>query len=568
MAGRTLLRLALIGGVVAALTAAQTLPFLDLLKHSQRDVNYDTNAWAMPIWGWANLLVPLFHETPSQSGVYSQFEQQWTSSYYLGIAALALAIIPIGLVRNRRVWTLAGLTAFALWMALGVQGGLYAVLKSAFPQLGMIRFPVKYVVIAVFTVPVLSAYGLKAVLNGGPIVWPRITRILAAAGLLIGVILAIAWLDPKPHEELSVACISGLSRAGILAIFFGLLWLLNRKRDLDPQPSSTSEIQSHDTSPDRLPTAVGKSASFNVQFPIYNSLLPLALIVWFALDFLTHAPRQNPTVATDVFTPEAGLFESKPKAGESRACISSWMNRLMGNATHPDPRAYCLGNRRLLFCNWNLVDRIPKVNGFYSLYPREHTRVLQLIYDSTNRPPAPLLDFLGVTQITVDTNLFALEFRTNAMPLVSIGQQPVFATAKDTLRRMAGNDFNPRKEVFLPWELSGRLAMSIGAQASIKLTEFRNQALTMEFSATGPTFAVIAQTYDPKWRATVDGQPGELLRANHAFQAVAVPAGRHTLRLVYEDRSFRRGAAISLISLAGCLLAWRFLAPRLPRKSP
>lgn len=288
----------------------------------------------------------------------------------------------------------------------------------------------------------------------------------------------------------------------------------------------------------------------------------MALIACVALDFLTHAPRQNPTVTTDVYAPEAGLFEDKPKAGESRACISAWINRLLGNATHPDARTYCLGNRRLLYCNWNLVDRIPKVNGFYSLYPREHAHILDLIYHSTNSPPAPLLDFLGVTLITVDTNLFALEYRTNALPLVSMGQQPVFASESDTLRRLGGNNFEPRKDVFLPQELSRGVAVSPDPQARAKLVEFRSHSLTIETTATAPTLAVIAQTYDPKWQATVDGQPVELLRANHAFQAVAVPAGQHTLRLVYEDRAFQRGAAISLATLAGCLLAWWLMRRR------
>jgi uncharacterized membrane protein YfhO len=56
----------------------------------------------------------------------------------------------------------------------------------------------------------------------------------------------------------------------------------------------------------------------------------------------------------------------------------------------------------------------------------------------------------------------------------------------------------------------------------------------------------------------VDGQPVHLWRANYAFQAVEVPAGVHEVKLVYEDRRFYAGAAISLATLAGCLIAgWR-----------
>ena len=51
-------------------------------------------------------------------------------------------------------------------------------------------------------------------------------------------------------------------------------------------------------------------------------------------------------------------------------------------------------------------------------------------------------------------------------------------------------------------------------------------------------------------------QPIPLLRANHAFQAIEVPAGRHEVRLVYEDRLFYYGARISLLTAALWAALW------------
>jgi uncharacterized membrane protein YfhO len=55
----------------------------------------------------------------------------------------------------------------------------------------------------------------------------------------------------------------------------------------------------------------------------------------------------------------------------------------------------------------------------------------------------------------------------------------------------------------------------------------------------------------------VDDQPVRLLRANHAFQALQVPAGQHHVTLVYVDRMFHYGALVSLLAsaiwLARCL---------------
>src|SRR4051812_44076704 len=85
-------RMAIMVGVVAALAAAQLLPFLDLLTHSERDRNFGSGTWTMPQWGWLNLILPLFKCYQSPSGPFFQPRQGWTSSYYPGIAVLALAL--------------------------------------------------------------------------------------------------------------------------------------------------------------------------------------------------------------------------------------------------------------------------------------------------------------------------------------------------------------------------------------------------------------------------------------------------------------------------------------------
>jgi uncharacterized membrane protein YfhO len=54
----------------------------------------------------------------------------------------------------------------------------------------------------------------------------------------------------------------------------------------------------------------------------------------------------------------------------------------------------------------------------------------------------------------------------------------------------------------------------------------------------------------------VDGKAVPLWRANYAFQALEVPAGKHEVHLVYEDEAFDWGIVISLLSLLACGAAW------------
>jgi uncharacterized membrane protein YfhO len=57
------------------------------------------------------------------------------------------------------------------------------------------------------------------------------------------------------------------------------------------------------------------------------------------------------------------------------------------------------------------------------------------------------------------------------------------------------------------------------------------------------------------WRAEVDGRPTTIVRANHAFLGVFVPAGKHTIRLTYLPQSFVIGRAITFATLLMIVLA-------------
>jgi len=63
-------------------------------------------------------------------------------------------------------------------------------------------------------------------------------------------------------------------------------------------------------------------------------------------------------------------------------------------------------------------------------------------------------------------------------------------------------------------------------------------------------FVVISESAWNGWRAFVDGRRTKIVRANHAFLGVFVPAGKHTLRLVYLPQSFVVGRMITFITLA------------------
>lgn len=71
--------------------------------------------------------------------------------------------------------------------------------------------------------------------------------------------------------------------------------------------------------------------------------------------------------------------------------------------------------------------------------------------------------------------------------------------------------------------------------------------IAMRIETVAPGMLILHDTYYPGWKAYVDGRETEILPANAAFRAVAVPAGRHKVRFAYEPASLRAGVVISSI---------------------
>ena len=83
----------------------------------------------------------------------------------------------------------------------------------------------------------------------------------------------------------------------------------------------------------------------------------------------------------------------------------------------------------------------------------------------------------------------------------------------------------------------------------VAVTDYAADRIHLAAHSGAPGLVVLSDTYDPGWRAYVDGEPAPVLVANHALRAVPVPAGEHTIELRYEPRSLTIGIAISLATV-------------------
>ncbi len=542
--------------LVTLLSAAQLLPFLDLLRHSQRDAGFGDSLWSLPAWGFANYLVPLFRCVLTSPGVPLHSGQNWTSSYYAGAGVLALALLAVLRVSDRRSRVLSLLGAVCLVLALGKSGFLYSLFERVLP-LGVMRYPVKFVIPLTFILPMLAAFALKELFrdaetssskpetpNEGQrllasaatvdetrarMARHRLRAIAAVLAAVVALIAMLGWLNPLAGEGLETLLLLFYSAtAGGVFLIFTVAAVLGLR---------------------------------NAETRTRNFLWSLAVLGLVFADLRSHLPDLTPTVAPAYLQPgqpDLQALAPAPRDGAARASLTWQALMEFKSKMLPKLDETLLLQRIGLYDNLNLLDGLAKTDGIFSLYLREQQEVEARMFLSgpTNSLPGPLADFLGVAHVSSPTNIFKWHRRDTALPLITAGQRPEFAAAEVSLPAMAGPNWNPAETVFIhPWD-KAQVPASNAATAKVLSANWTAHRIECELESSAPTLVVIAQAFYHPWRVTVNGQLATILRANHAFQAVPISAGRSTVRLEYVDRRFQLGVALSALGLVICGVLW------------
>jgi hypothetical protein len=554
-------RFPLIVMLVAAVAAAQLLPFMDLAGHSQREQGYADTRWSMPTWGWANFLVPMVFGQVWSMGVFFQHGQAWTSSYYLGVGALLLAILAAWTVRQWRVWLLASGAVLALLLAMGDQSFVYRAVRHFLPQLSMMTYPVKFVIFITFAAPVLASFAIARLQNLNSQEARGFRRKVLTLGILmLGLIIAIliwAHHSPFPADDYSATLGNGIGRAFLLLLTTAVLLALQqcfcrtgKHGDEDKQgaePVSTSANTSSPRTFDRI-----------------EPFLPFVLLVLLWLDVWTHEPTQNPTVPHFIYAP--GLARAKlamqpqPELFQSRAMLTPEAALKFRQFVVSSPANNFLVKRLGYFADCNLLDGVPKVDGFFSIFPRESGELLSVLYGTTNASLSHLADFMSVSQISTPGEFLKWTPRTNFMPLVTGGQRPFYFDDAGMLSAIFSTNLDARRIVCLLKEAHPSVSVTNETAVRVISSRIQNERVDLEVEAAAPSLMVFSQTFYHPWHAFIDNSSTPLFRANYAFQAVQVPGGRHHVRLIYQDRAFHLGAMISGVALVVCLLGWLFRA--------
>jgi hypothetical protein len=98
-----------------------------------------------------------------------------------------------------------------------------------------------------------------------------------------------------------------------------------------------------------------------------------------------------------------------------------------------------------------------------------------------------------------------------------------------------------------------------GAASAVIQSYKPNEVVVQTISDTSKLL-FLSDVYDKGWKVTIDAKPATILRADYDFRAVALPKGRHTVRMYFWPDSFTVGLFLSLfgtLGVIGFFIVWK-----------
>jgi hypothetical protein len=471
---------------------------------------------------------------------------------YMGVIAMLLALV--GFVRGGRTRVFAlVLGAFALMVSFGSHFPLYGFLYDHLPQFKKFRVPVMVIVLFQLAVALAAAWGWSAVLDRGA------TR-AGGKGAADG-----------PVERLLVAGAGLLLLAGLVVVMGGSsLRSAYEAFAQSHRPQYSAELAiaawnvfAGEVWPIALVGLLGAGVAwFAARGRLAGGLASvcmLALLLWSLLPVSRHVmtpvigdpvPRNVDAGRDDVVQ----FLEKQGSWGQFRVVDSEQGNRLAGfgigtlNGYHAaklrlfqDLREGA--NPALGQLRWLSLLNVKYVIVPAQVDPAQLPPWLEPVYKGSslvcrNLDVLPRVTVVGAYGVVPDTGLAAID-------------------------SVMTSEHDPVSTTWLTHDLGVTLGPVNGAYA--RVTHYGLQDVAIEVQTPGAAIVRLADQWYPDWKATVDGKPVEILRADHTLRAVVVPAGKHEIVYRYESSSVARGLALSIVSVLAAvalILAGTFLGRR------
>ena len=311
----------------------------------------------------------------------------------------------------------------------------------------------------------------------------------------------------------------------------------------------------------------------------HRRLLIWAILLVITLDFSRYFQNFNTFVKSELVFPETPILEF-----------------LQGQ---PSPFRIVRENTALLPPNTWAYYGLESIEGYDPLYSADYARFFHVVKGSAYTDAVNRFAILGDTfekkwldalnvkyilSVLPDPGLSDSEFlyqlkQSDMVEIKRIGHVAVYQNLdalnraffvdkvtkgkdlEDVYRLISQKDFDPSSEAVILDDLPGQLAP--GSNQVISLDQ-NDGLVTITTKNKDKGFLVVSNSFDPGWKAKINGQPVHLYQVDTSLIGLLVPPGDNIIELQYLPDSFMAGAKISLISLATLPLL-HYLAGRLKK---
>jgi Predicted membrane protein len=111
-----------------------------------------------------------------------------------------------------------------------------------------------------------------------------------------------------------------------------------------------------------------------------------------------------------------------------------------------------------------------------------------------------------------------------------------------------GQSWKPLQTVLVEAPTGTNLRAST-TTGSAEVTRHESNRVEVKTASVAPAILVLSENYYPGWRAYLDGHPVKTLRVDYNLRGVALPAGSHLIKFVYQPKSVLIGLLVSLSTL-------------------
>ncbi|HEY0673345.1 MAG TPA: YfhO family protein, partial [Longimicrobiales bacterium] len=167
--------------------------------------------------------------------------------------------------------------------------------------------------------------------------------------------------------------------------------------------------------------------------------------------------------------------------------------------------------------------------------------------------PQPI-EALGLTEVFRGTSSVVYR-KDTALPRAYLVSQVEVVPESLAVTRLLSAEFDPRRTAILAQPLPAGVNVQSFTQDTVRWLERGNSVQRLQVSADAPALLVVLDNYYKAWHAEVDGREVPLLRANHTFRAIPVPAGQHEVVMRYSSETVATWATVSGVILLVLLLA-------------